>query len=166
MSKYIPKHAAQKPKGQAPSSSVNVLLGYTLLYALSIAFWEIALRFAADIGGITLYPALFLFSLAVFVTALNGWFSGKADKIISIVLLCVLYVFYCAQLIYHRIFGSMFSVSMMGLGGDAITNFAWALAHSMLESIWLLLLFLLPVALYCVFLIVKAIPHNARHAEI
>jgi len=155
MSKYIPKHSAQKPKGKAPSSSAVVLLGYTLLYGLSITFWEIALRFAAGIGGVTLYPALFLFSLAVFVTALNGWFSGKADKIISIVLLCVLYVFYCAQLIYHRIFGSMFSVSMMGLGGDAITNFAWALAHSMLESIWLLLLFLLPVALYCVFLIVK-----------
>ncbi len=118
-------------------------------WLLCIYLWEILLHIKAYSGFsvITIYGGLFSLSAVLLLTLLTGLFSPKANRILTIVLTIVLFFFYASQLIYYQVFGSFYSVSMVKLGGDAVTSFWKETLATIAQSWWLLLIMLVPIAL-------------------
>ena len=122
-------------------------LRYGALYFVALLYWEILLRSQVGFEDMTFYFIFFLPSIAMFLSALTGWFKTKAklNKIITPIVMAIPFAFYVSQFIYHRIFQSYFSVSMMGAGGDAMKDFGWALWDTIKGSVLWIILCLLPV---------------------
>lgn len=118
---------------------------YFLIFFVSIIYSEFVLR--GQIGGFnrsSLFFLAFVPAEALFFTLFSGFGKRKENKIITPVLLFILAVFYIAQMLYYNSFGSLFSVSMAGMGTQAVGNFWWALKGTIVESIWLIILLLIP----------------------
>ncbi len=121
------------------------LLKYTVIYTIALLYWEILLRIQIGFEGTSLYFLLFLPAEAMFLATLTGWLKPKLNRLFTPLILLLPFLFYLSQLIYFRIFGSVFSVSMIGLGADAVGNFGWALWSTVKESVGWIFLCLLPV---------------------
>lgn len=128
-------------------SEVFATLRYSAIYLVALIYWEILLRSQIGFEDMTFYFLLFLPSLAVLLASLTGWFKEKlkGNRIITPLVLILPFAFYVSQLIYFRIFGSLFSISMMGVGGDAMKDFGWALWDTIKDSILWIIICLLPV---------------------
>ncbi len=120
---------------------------YGALYFVALLYWELLLRSQIGFKDMTFYFLFFLPSIAMFLATLTGWFKNKllGNRIITPIIMVLPFAFYVSQLIYYRIFGSLFSVSMMGVGGDAMKDFGWALWDTIKDSILWIILCLLPV---------------------
>lgn len=115
---------------------------YTLRYLIALIFWELLLRTQTGFDGTNSVFLLFLPAEAMLLSALTGWLKPRINRIVTPVILILPAAFYVSQLIYFRIFGSLFSVSMIGLGTNAVEDFGWALKETMKESVgWILLCF-------------------------
>ncbi|MBR4168813.1 MAG: sulfatase-like hydrolase/transferase [Lachnospiraceae bacterium] len=119
---------------------------YCIVFALSLLFWEIILRveIAGGISASHLPFLLFIPAQALFLTAINGLFDKIPGRILFIFTLVLLAVFYGMQLVYYRIFGSLISVSIVRMGGEAIANFGWTTKDVFLHSIGLMFSMLIP----------------------
>ena len=96
----------------------------------------------------------FVPAIAAFLCAAGAWGRNKIVNIITRILaVLVPSVFYIAQLMYFRTFGSFASLSMIGVGGDALKNFGWGLLVTVRQSFGLLLLCILPVVVISVVLV-------------
>ena len=128
-------------------SEVFATLRYSAIYLVALIYWEILLRSQIGFEDMTFYFLLFLPSLAVLLASLTGWFKEKlkGNRIITPLVLILPFAFYVSQLVYFRIFGSLFSISMMGVGGDAMKDFGWELWDTIKDSILWIILCLLPV---------------------
>ncbi len=124
---------------------------YAVLYMLALFYWEILLRSQIGFKGMTFYFMLFLPAQAMFFATLTGWFKQKLNRIITPIVMVLPFAFYVSQLVYYRIFGSLFSVSMIGLGADAVEDFGWALRDTIKGSVLWIILCLLPVILSAVY---------------
>lgn len=144
---------------------LRVLL-YFAIFAITIIFYEFALRVmisgkvtAANISFLAFVPAQ-----ALFFAALTG-FARKhtvINKVVFILLMLLLTVFYGVQMVYFQVFGSVLSVSLLGMGGEAVGNFSWAIT-SILQNVWkYIILFLLPIILAAVFSFVKKLNKLTR----
>ncbi len=122
-------------------------LRYAALYFVALLFWEVLLRSQIGFEDMTFYFIFFLPSLSMLLATLTGWFKKKlrGNRIVTPLILLLPFAFYVSQLVYFRIFGSLFSVSMMGVGGDAMKDFGWALWDTIKDSILWIILCLLPV---------------------
>ena len=121
-----------------------------LLYWLfSVLLWEITLHLVSyrSFTGFSGYIFPFSVVFALLLTALSALFSQKANRILTLVLTIVLYVLFASQLVFNRVFGTFYSVSLMKLGGDAVKSFWKETLLTIASSWWLLLLMLLPLAL-------------------
>ncbi len=115
---------------------------YALPYLIALIYWEFLLRTQIGFEDFSLYFLLFLPSEAMLLATFNGWFKKKYNRIISSVVMLLPFAYYVSQLVYYRIFGSLFSISMIGMGADAVGNFGWALADTLKGSIgWIILCF-------------------------
>ncbi len=121
------------------------VLKYAVIYLVALIYWELLLRTQIGFDGMSFYFLLFLPAEATFLAALTGWFKPKWNRILTPAVMLLPCLFYVSQLIYFRIFGSVFSVSMIGMGADAVGNFGWALWDTVKESVGWILLCLLPV---------------------
>lgn len=120
---------------------------YFAIIAGCIIFWEIILRLQMG-GGINAKNLFFLFFVpaeAMALTAINGIFPRKVGRFVFPLTLLLIAVFYAIQLVYFRIFGSLISVSMVGMGADAVGQFGWAMMGVILRSIGFILLLIVPV---------------------
>lgn len=131
------------------------LLKYALIYFVALLYWELLLRIQIGFSETSFYFLLFLPAEAVFLATLTGWLKPKLNRLFTPIILLLPFAFYVSQLIYFRIFGSVFSISMIGLGADAVENFGWALWSTVKESVGWIFLCLLPV-LAAVFLSLSA----------
>ncbi|MCQ2478883.1 MAG: hypothetical protein MJ091_06760, partial [Clostridia bacterium] len=123
------------------------ILIYFISYFIILLVWETVMCFQTDGGGFSIWTVLFLPSEAMFLTLLSGWFKNKkVNAAVDIIVLIPVTAYYIAQLVYHNIFGSFFSVSMMGMGTDAVGNFGWGMGSAIAASIGALIIILLPVA--------------------
>ncbi len=120
---------------------------YWLVFAVSLIYWEILLKSQIGFKDMTFYFLLFIPAVAMFFSTLCGWFKNKLNRIVTPVLMLLPFAYYVSQLVYYRIFGSLFSVSMMGLGADAVEDFGWALKDTIKDSVLWIFLCLLPVLL-------------------
>ena len=124
---------------------IIALFRYTLIYIIPLLYWELLLRTQTGFKGISLCFLFFLPAEAMFLATLTGWLKPKLNRVLTPLVLLLPFAFYLSQLIYYRIFGSVFSVSMIGLGANAVENFGWALWSTVKESVGWILLCLLPV---------------------
>ncbi len=129
--------------------SLKNLLIYFLIYFVSILYWELILRSRIVPAGTGNMGPLFLFvpAEAMFLTALTGFHkkSTPVNNIVNLLIMFVVGFYYFTQLIYYSIFGSLFSVSMLGMGGDVFKNFGWAIKDKLGSSFGLMLLMILPL---------------------
>ena len=133
---------------------ILTVLKYTLVIFLILTYWDLLLYFNLHntISGVTIWNVLFMFPITLVLISLIGWHK-KGGSIIYILLMLAVSIFYCGNFIYFKTFGSLVSISMLGVGGDAITNFWWSIATTIMENIVMVILFELPIIL----LIIEAI---------
>ena len=146
---------------QRMKTGVVQLLIYFGLTAASIVFWEFVLRF--QMGGVdksNLFFLLFVPAEAMAVAFVNGFVPRKVSRFVFPFTLLLIAVFYGIQMVYYRIFGSLFSVSMLGMGGDAVGNFWWAMQETLIKSVGLILLLLSPAIVTLVLGLTKRIRVN------
>lgn len=146
---------------QRMKTGVVQLLIYFGLTAASIIFWEFVLRF--QMGGVDKSNLFFLFFVpaeAMAVAFVNGFVPRKVSRFVFPFTLLLIAVFYGIQMVYYRIFGSLFSVSMLGMGGDAVGNFWWAMQETLIKSVGLILLLLSPAIVTLVLGLTKRIRVN------
>ncbi|MBR3545288.1 MAG: hypothetical protein IKN76_04385, partial [Oscillospiraceae bacterium] len=129
--------------------SVRPLFRYWTAFFLAITYWEIFMgRLSQDsFASINFWFLLFAVPQALVFAALCGWGRDRFDRILAAVLLLALFSFYTAQFIFFRAFDSVISLSMIGMGGDAMDDFGWAMMVTIRESWLLLVLLSLPVLL-------------------
>ena len=149
-------------------SGMLQFLNYFGIFAVSIIFWELLLRF--QIGGnikpVNLPFLLFVPTQAAILAAINGIFPKKVNKILLPLTLLIVAVYYGIQLVYYRIFGSLLSVYLLGMGTDAVGNFGWAMKETIIKSIGFILLLLLPAIAVLVLCLTKVLKPNQYHVSI
>ena len=149
-------------------SGMLQFLIYFGIFAMSIIFWELLLRF--QIGGnikpVNLPFLLFVPTQALVLAAINGIFPKKVNKILLPLTLLIVAVYYGIQLVYYRIFGSLLSVYLLGMGTDAVGNFGWAMKETIIKSIGFILLLLLPAIAVLVLCLTKVLKPNQYHVSI
>jgi len=143
--KYKRKKSLGIPKGKALFLQTMPIF---LLYTLSIIFWELLLHVALfrQIGARFLYVVGFSVFFGLLLTLLTGFFKRKGNIAVMWVLLSLLYLWYACQLIYFQIFGGFISVYLVGMGGEAVTNFFKETVNCVLQNLWLLAIMALPFA--------------------
>ena len=118
-------------------------------FLLVLLYYELLLYYQlhGTLNTMSVYNILFLVPIASLLAALTGWFRKRErmNDLLSLLILFVLSLFYLVDLIYYKTFGSLLSVSMLGGGEDAITNFGWSLKATLKENINTILLFEVPV---------------------
>ena len=123
---------------------------YFALFAAAFIFWEIVIRFQID-GKVQKHNLSFLLFVpaeAMFCTMLTGFTNNKIiNKINTILLLILVAVYYVMQVIYLKNFGSLFSVSMVGMGTQALGNFWWALTDAIKACTLVITLIVLPIVI-------------------
>ena len=141
------KEDAADTGAHAKSLGLRALLLYWLIFFIAIVYWEFYLGILAQgtPAKMNYWFLLFAVPQSLLLAALCGWWKDRFDRVIAAILLAALFALYVAQFIYFRTFGSMISMSMLGVGGDALENFGWAVMVTVKESIFLLILFALPL---------------------
>ncbi len=142
---------------------------YFLLFLVSFCYWELLLRI--DAGGVArnnLTLFVFLPAEAMFFAALCGFFEKHPvlNTILSSVLIFIITVYYYAQLIYNRLFGSFISIGLVGLGGEAMGQFGWTLSDTLKRSILHAFLFLLPLAANIILSVFRAKAEKAGRPSV
>jgi lipoteichoic acid synthase len=115
---------------------------------LILMYWELFLYYQlhSSFEGFTYWNALFMIPLSFLLAGLTDWSSKhlKSDGIFKSLILLAVGFFYVGDFIYYKTFGSLASVSMMGMGTDAINSFWWSLKTTVSENMGLILFFELP----------------------
>lgn len=127
----------------------RALLKYFLVYFILIVYWELITRLT--LGGFETQNFYFLFFVpaeALFFATFSGFTEKTVNRVINVIIPTILCVFYVAQVVYYNNFGSLFSVSMIGMGTQAIGNFWWALKDTLKASVGVISLLVFPVFLY------------------
>lgn len=121
---------------------------YILPIFLTLLYWELLLYFNihSSLSGFTVFNVLFLLCPALVISGLVSW-NKKLHNIDLLLVMILVLAFYISQLIYFKTFGSLFSVSMVGTGANAVTGFWWSITHTLKENILNLILFVLPIVL-------------------
>ncbi len=115
---------------------------FTLLYMEALLHGVLFGKF--DIAFV--YVAGFTAVIALVISVLLGVLPGKANRIVTIFLVSVFSLLFCTQIVYHAVFGSMYSAALVGMGGDALTSFWRETLRTILENIPTLIAMLLPIA--------------------
>ncbi len=139
---------------------------YFAAYTVLLMLGEI-IAYASSFGFIDMKGWIFLFipAEAAVLATLSGWFSNeKVGRIVDIVVVMFPTIYYISQVVYFNIFKSVYSISMTGMGVDAVENFSWGMGSVLREGLWVSLLLLLPAAVLIVgrFLFFKEAHYRAR----
>ena len=113
----------------------------------SLLFWEILLHIIVlgDFGGNFGYLIGFTASIAALLALVQSFLPKKVNYAVTLVLSIVLTVLYGSQLVYNYVFGTLYSVALMGQGGQAITSFWKETALTMWEELPSIAMLLIPV---------------------
>lgn len=96
--------------------------------------------------------------IAAVLTLVTSLFSGRVNGILGSVIGLMLMLLFGSQIIYNFIFGSLYSVSQMKMGGDAVTVFWKETLFAVGDGILYLLMLLVPLIVsICVRPVRKAI---------
>lgn len=116
-------------------------------WAFALLYWECLLSGAVFHSfGVRIYALGFTLSAALFVTLVLSFLKrGRFGA--EIFLTAVLTLLYGSQIVYHFIFGTLYSVAMVSQGGEAMTNFWRELLAAMGDHFPWLIALMVPLAL-------------------
>ena len=139
---------------QSPVQGFNRIRGILfggLMWVLVLVYLESLLHGVAfhDLTARYFYILGFSLPVALALSLLLGLLPRRVNGGVSIGLTAVLCVIFGSQLVYYFVFGSLYSLSRVGLGGDAITSFWRETLLTMSEHVGPLLLCLLPIPAVC-----------------
>ena len=123
------------------------------VYWLFTVLWLETVLHAFVFDGFTagyLYTAGFSAVIAALLSLLTSFLPRKGSFPISLLLTVVLIFLYGSQMVYYAVFGSLYSLAMMTLGGDALGAFWKETLLTMTEHLLPLGLLLVPMAAACV----------------
>ena len=116
-------------------------------WAFALMYWECLLSGAVFHSfGVRIYALGFTLSAALLVTLVLS-FLGKGRFGAEVFLTAVLTLLYGSQIVYHFIFGTLYSAAMVSQGGEAMTNFWRELLAAMGDHFPWLIALLVPLAL-------------------
>lgn len=116
-------------------------------WAFALLYWECLLSGAVFHSfGVRIYALGFTLSAALLVTLVLS-FLRKGRFGAEVFLTAVLTLLYGSQIVYHFIFGTLYSVAMVSQGGEAMTNFWRELLAAMGDHFPWLIALLVPLAL-------------------
>lgn len=116
-------------------------------WAFALLYWECLLSGSVFHSfGVRIYALGFTLSAALLVTLVLS-FLRKGRFGAEIFLTAVLTLLYGSQIVYHFIFGTLYSVAMVSQGGEAMTNFWRELLAAMGDHFPWLVALLVPLAL-------------------
>lgn len=116
-------------------------------WAFALLYWECLLSGAVFHSfGVRIYALGFTLSAALLVTLVLS-FLRKGRFGVEILLTAVLTLLYGSQIVYHFIFGTLYSVAMVSQSGEAMTNFWRELLAAMGDHFPWLVALLVPLAL-------------------
>ena len=116
-------------------------------WAFALLYWECLLSGSVFHSfGVRIYALGFTLSAALLVTLILS-FLRKGRFGAEIFLTAVLTLLYGSQIVYHFIFGTLYSVAMVSQGGEAMTNFWRELLAAMGDHFPWLIALLVPLAL-------------------
>ena len=119
----------------------------TFYWAFALLYWECLLSGAVFHSfGVRIYALGFTLSAALLVTLVLS-FLRKGRFGAEILLTAVLTLLYGSQIVYHFIFGTLYSVAMVSQGGEAMTNFWRELLAAMGDHFPWLIALMVPLAL-------------------
>jgi hypothetical protein len=92
---------------------------------VSFLIWEFGCHFICYKGfsASSLYIIPFSALCALIFAYLTRLGSERVNRGLTLGLTILLMVVFSAQIVYHRVFGSFFSIKMIKLGGTAMTRF-------------------------------------------
>lgn len=116
-------------------------------WAFALLYWECLLSGSVFHSfGVRIYALGFTLSAALLVTLVLS-FLRKGRFGAEVFLTAVLTLLYGSQIVYHFIFGTLYSVAMVSQGGEAMTNFWRELLAAMGDHFPWLIALLVPLAL-------------------
>lgn len=134
--------------GEGISSQIINICRYWGIIAISLVYWELIM--ATQLGKWTpsgLFFLCFIPAQALMLTTFTGIGNKLSSKITLPIVLIVPGIYYLAQMVYIKTFGSLLSISMAGMGEDAIGNFGWAAVDSVKGAVLQIALLFLPILL-------------------
>ena len=137
--------------GQDPVRAAKSDWLLPLYWLLSIVYFELLLHLVA-FSAPDAHSAYVLGFSAVFALVLGlllSFLPDKAHFIAGLVLAALLTVLYGSQMVYNFVFASLYSISAIQQGGDAVTSFWRETLMTMWENIFWLAALLLPVIAWC-----------------
>ena len=131
-----------------------------LSVAAGFVFWFFTLNFLEAILRAVVFESIFekiglvlgfngVFALAL--TLMTSLFSKKVNIILATIFQVILMFLFGSQIVYDFIFGSLYAVSQMKMGGDAVTAFWKETLMGMSDGIVYLLLLFVPMAIMAFF---------------
>ena len=158
------KDKRDKKRGiQAVSSMVMGLL----FWFFTLNFLECVLRAVVfesifeKIGLVLGFNAVF----AVALTLLTSLFSRKVNVILATIFELLLILLFGSQIVYDFIFGSLYAVSQMKMGGDAVTAFWKETLMGMSDGMVYLLLLFVPMVVMAFFRKMREMAFERSHVK-
>ncbi len=111
---------------------------YLLFFPLAIFYMElivISRSYGSLLGWGTLYTLIFSVGIGLGCLFIVSLLNRKAAYIASIVLTAAVFLIMCVQMIYYDIFQTFTVIAMLGMAGEAVTNFFRVMMASIFSSI-------------------------------
>lgn len=146
MAKYLAKETKKRVCSAETIMSAVFQFTYwffTLLFLEAMLHGTVFTTFTGKFGYVAGYSAVFAVALALIGTFL----PGKAQFIYSLIMTVVLVFLYGSQVVYELVFGTMYSVSQMALGGDAVTSFWRETLSTISENLTFILMLAIPLVI-------------------
>ena len=133
----------QKDRGAIAAGCVSLLY-----WLLTIVYLELVLHLKAfnELDGRFGYVAAFSLAAACVLSLITSFLPKKANFWTTIGITAVLILLYGSQIVYNCVFGTLYSVSLMHIGGAAVTSFWKETLLTMAQNLPWLLALLVPLA--------------------
>lgn len=135
-----------------PHGGYRSALGHFAYWLFAILCFETILH-GCVFGEFTvryLFAVGFSIPVAAILSLLTGLLPERGTFAADVILNILLMFAYGAQLVYYFVFGSLFSIAMVALGGDAVTSFWRETLMTMVENLLPLALLFIPLILLAV----------------
>ena len=140
----------RKTEKQYDTANVGQFLKYLGFYVFGMVFMELLFHLFAygELGNRIYMPLIFGVFWGFFFALFTMLFRPKGRFIAGAVICLFVWFIFSAQLVYYHIFGTHISLSLLGMGADAVTSF-WRELLLALGDIWYqILVMLVPFAAY------------------
>ncbi len=154
--KPAPSQASRrkKKKNQKPIPPRVRRMAYLLFFPLAIFFMELIVvqrAYGSLLGWGTLYIFLFSVGIGLGCLFIVSMLNRKAAYIASIVITSIIFLIMCVQSVYYDIFQTFTVIAMLGMAGEAVTNFMRVMIASIIGSFFWLLALAIPLLLVIFF---------------